>query len=92
LFCHVCVGALGDQSNFKYAKLGKKGSMRIAPSIKRANKMCIGCVTWRRERKGGGEFDTRISLLVPMSIIASDKRSVCNPKKINKITKSPLKD
>jgi hypothetical protein len=39
-----------------------------------------------------GNLTLGSSLLVPMSVMACDKRSVCNLKKINKITKSPLKD
>jgi hypothetical protein len=53
-------GILFIMEVFKYAKKWKKGSMRIAPLIKRANKMCIGTLERERERVGGGEFDTRL--------------------------------
>ncbi len=49
------------------------------------------CNLKEREREVGN-LTLGPSLLVPMSIMACDKRSVCNPKEINKITKSPLKD
>jgi len=79
---------------FKYAKKVKerfhedctfnhKGKQNV-------HKMC-NLREGEREREVG-ILTLGSSLLVPMSIMACDKRSVCNPKKISKVTKSPLKD